>query len=274
VLAVARARVGASLGRCGGAVGTSPARVASCSGVAGAVGGSDAAFWRAGRVTASSIVGGLVRPNGEGIVPNGLGVLAVLALFVDCDGSRFDGGLPLPFDGATLGSFEPNAGIFEPVGGGELGLATRGIGLGGSNVPVLVGATGNGDGSSVVFGGGVVRGAFGGGSGDFGGSEGRAARCGGGCVGGDLLVAVGVEGGDFVVDVGRGCDAGGLLNAVGASCSSGSSYRGAASLVAAYAIDASSFFGRANAVGTSLSDGARAAAICAADAANVGGSAG
>lgn len=222
------ARVGASLGRCGGAVGASPTRAAACSGVACAVGGSVAAFWRAGRVTASSIVGGLVRPNGDGIVANGLGVLAVLALFVDCDGSRFDGGLPIPFDGTMLGSFEPNAGILDPdPGGGELGLATRGIGFGGSNVPAL-GATGNGDSSSVVFGalgGGVVRGAFGGGSGDFGASEGRAARwaAGGVGAGGDLVVAVGDGGGgDFVVDVVRGADAGGLLNAVGASCSSGS----------------------------------------------------
>ena len=201
------ARVGASLGRCGGVVGASPARAASYSGVAGAVSGSEVAFWRAGRVTASSIVDGLARPNGDGIVANGLGVLVVLALFVDWDGSRFDGGLPMPFDGTMLGSFEPNDGIFDPApGGGELGLATRGIGFGGSNVPVL-GATGNGDASSAGFiilgGGGVVRGALG--SGDFGAGVGA---------GGDLVVAVGDGGGDFVVDVTRGGD---FLNAVGAS---------------------------------------------------------
>jgi hypothetical protein len=256
------ARVGASLGRCGGAVGASPTRASSCSGVAGAVGGSDAACWRAGRVTASSIVGGLVRPNGEGIVPNGLGVLAVLALFVDCDSSRFDGGLPMPFDGTMLGSFEPNGGILDPAGGGELGLATRGIGFGGSNVLAL-GATGNGDASSdgtMLAGSGVVRGAFGGGNGDLVGG-----------VGADWLVAVGDGAGDFVVDVGLGDDAGGRLNAVGASCSSGA----AGGLgFAPNAVAASSFFVRAKAVGASLSEGGRAPPIWNPDAANVGGSAG
>ena len=201
----------------------------------------------------------MLRPNGDGIVANGLGVLAVFALFVDCDDSRFDGGLPMPFDGRMLGSFEPNGGIFDPAGGGELGLATRGIGFGGSNVPAL-GATGNGDASDdTVLGGGVVRGAFGGGNGDFAG------------------VAVGAGAGDFVVDVGRGDDAGGLLNAVGASCSSGAAGgRGATSLGLGFAppnaVGTSSLFVRAKAVGTSLSEGGRAPAIWNPDAAYVGGS--
>ena len=121
-------------------------------------------------------------PNGDGIVANGLG----LALFVDCDGSRFDGGLPLPFGGTMLGSFGPNDGIFDP-GGGTLGLATRGNGFGGSNVPA-VGAIGNGDagarvsaGFTMLGGGGVERGAFGGK--DVTGSVGR----------GDFLNAVGAS---------------------------------------------------------------------------------